>query len=148
MKPNFDDGEIANFSSTPNPRPLLARQMGADEQPSPTRKRDREEVDELADGGAAEKRPRAEGTSLLGLASYEDDEEEEAASGQANDHRAEGNGEEGEDEDDEEDDVRRAPERRPRQVELRRDCPYLDTVNRQVHLRTTLSDPTPEIYMY
>ena len=64
--------------------------MGADEQPSPTRKRDREEVDELADGGAAEKRPRAEGTSLLGLASYEDDEEEEAARGQANGHRAEG----------------------------------------------------------
>lgn len=95
-------------------------------------KRDREEVDELADGGAAEKRPRAEGASLLGLASYEDDEEEEAARGQANDHRAEGEGEEGEDEDDEEDDVRRAPERRPRQVELRRDCPYLDTVNRQV----------------
>ncbi|RLM54574.1 hypothetical protein C2845_PM10G19490 [Panicum miliaceum] len=108
--------------------------MGADEQPSPTRKRDREEEDELADGGAAEKRPRAEGASLLGLASYEDDEEEEAARGQANGHRAEGegNGEEGEDEDDEEDDVRRAPERRPRQVELRRDCPYLDTVNRQV----------------
>jgi len=95
-------------------------------------KRDREEVDELADGGAAEKRPRAEGASLLGLASYEDDEEEEAARGQANDHRAEGEGEEGEDEDDEEDDVRRAPERQPRQVELRRDCPYLDTVNRQV----------------
>jgi len=112
-------------------------------------KRDREEVDELADGGAAEKRPRAEGASLLGLASYEDDEEEEAARGQANGHRAEGeDGEEGEDEDDDEDDVRRAPERRPRQVELRRDCPYLDTVNRQVHLRTTLSDPTPEIYMY
>ncbi|KAG2613813.1 U4/U6.U5 tri-snRNP-associated protein 2-like [Panicum virgatum] len=107
--------------------------MGADEQPSPTRKRDREEVDELADGGAAGKRPRAEGTSLLGLASYEDDEEEEAARGQANGHRAEGeDGEVGEDEDDDEDDVRRAPERRPMQVELRRDCPYLDTVNRQV----------------
>ncbi|PUZ59399.1 hypothetical protein GQ55_4G038100 [Panicum hallii var. hallii] len=108
--------------------------MGGDEQPFPTRKRDREEEDELADGGAAEKRPRAEGASLLGLASYEDDEEEEAARGQANGHRAEGEGkgEEGEDEDDEEDDVRRAPERRPRQVELRRDCPYLDTVNRQV----------------
>ena len=118
--------------------------MGADEQPSPTRKRDREEVDELADGGAAGKRPRAEGTSLLGLASYEDDEEEEAARGQANGHRAEGeDGEEGEDEDededDDEDDVRRAPERRPRQVELRRDCPYLDTVNRQVHMRMRIT---------
>ncbi|CAL5049574.1 unnamed protein product [Urochloa decumbens] len=109
--------------------------MGTDEQPSPTRKRDREEEDEeLADGGAAEKRPRAEGESLLGLASYEDDEEEVAARGQANGRRAEGEGEEGEgdDDDDEEDDERRAPERRPRQVELRRDCPYLDTVNRQV----------------
>ncbi|RLN13443.1 hypothetical protein C2845_PM09G22080 [Panicum miliaceum] len=109
--------------------------MGADEQPSPRRKRDREEEDELADGGAAEKRPRAESASLLGLSSYEDDEEEEAARGQANGHRAEGEGEGGEDEDedeDEDDDVRRAPERRPRQVELRRDCPYLDTVNRQV----------------
>jgi U4/U6.U5 tri-snRNP-associated protein 2 len=105
--------------------------MGAEEQPSPTRKRGRED-EELADGGAAEKRPRAEGESLLGLASYEDDDEEEAARGQANGRGAEG--EEVEDDDDEEDDARRAPERRPRQVELRRDCPYLDTVNRQVHL--------------
>ncbi|CAL5049788.1 unnamed protein product [Urochloa decumbens] len=107
--------------------------MGADEQPSPTRKRDREEEgEELADGGVAEKRPRAEGESLLGLASYEDEDEEEAARDQANGRRAEGEGEEGEDDDDEEDDERRAPEKRPRQVELRRDCPYLDTVNRQV----------------
>ncbi|CAL4966783.1 unnamed protein product [Urochloa decumbens] len=106
--------------------------MGTDEQPSPTRKRDREEDEELADGGAAEKRPRAEGESLLGLASYEDEDEEEAAKGQANGRRAEGEEGEGDDDDDEEDDERRAPERRPRQVELRRDCPYLDTVNRQV----------------
>ncbi|XP_062229623.1 uncharacterized protein LOC133927261 [Phragmites australis] len=98
--------------------------MGADEHPSPTRKRDREEEGEVADGGAAEKHPRAEGASLLGLANYE---EEEAARGHANGRREE------EDEDeDEEEDARRAPERRPRQVELRRDCPYLDTVNRQV----------------
>ncbi|OEL22137.1 U4/U6.U5 tri-snRNP-associated protein 2 [Dichanthelium oligosanthes] len=103
--------------------------MGADEEPSPTRKRDREEDEELADGGAAEKRPRAEGASLLGLASYEDDEEEDVARGQANGRRAEEGEEE---EEDAEDDARRAPERRPRQVELRRDCPYLDTVNRQV----------------
>ncbi|KAF8687405.1 hypothetical protein HU200_043095 [Digitaria exilis] len=109
--------------------------MGAGEQPSPTRKRDREEdEEEHADGGAAEKRPRAEGESLLGLASYEDDDEEEVARGQANGSRAEEEGEEGvdDDDDDEEDDVRRAPERKSRQVELRRDCPYLDTVNRQV----------------
>ncbi|KAL6606631.1 hypothetical protein ACP70R_042284 [Stipagrostis hirtigluma subsp. patula] len=108
--------------------------MGADEQSPPTRKRDREEEEELADGGGAEKRPRAEGTegaSLLGLASYEDEEEEDAAQGQANGRREEQQ-EEDEDEDEDEEDVRRAPERRPRQVELRRDCPYLDTVNRQV----------------
>ncbi|XP_066370095.1 uncharacterized protein [Miscanthus floridulus] len=108
--------------------------MGAEEQPSPTRKRDREEEGEdLSDGGAAEKRPRAQGASLLGLATYEDEEEDEAARGHANGRRAvEPDGEEDEADDDEDDDVRRAPERRPRQVELRRDCPYLDTVNRQV----------------
>ncbi|KAG8056704.1 hypothetical protein GUJ93_ZPchr0002g24489 [Zizania palustris] len=108
--------------------------MGADELSSPTRKRGRAE--ELAeDGDAAEKRPRgeeSEGASLLGLANYEDEEEEEeaAARGRVNGRREEK--EEDEDEDDADDDVRRAPERRPRQVELRRDCPYLDTVNRQV----------------
>ncbi|GJM97637.1 hypothetical protein PR202_ga14577 [Eleusine coracana subsp. coracana] len=105
--------------------------MGADEQPSPTRKRGREE-EELADGGAAEKRPREEGpegASLLGLTNYEDDDEEEAARGHSNGRRVE---EEDEEDEDEEEDERRAPERRPRQVELRRDCPYLDTVNRQV----------------
>ncbi|KAL6873708.1 hypothetical protein ACP4OV_013790 [Aristida adscensionis] len=106
--------------------------MGADEQPSPTRKRDREEgVEEAA---ADRKRPRAEGSegaSLLGLAGYEDDDEEDAARGHANGRREEQDDED-EDEDEDEEDARRAPERRPRQVELRRDCPYLDTVNRQV----------------
>jgi U4/U6.U5 tri-snRNP-associated protein 2 len=97
--------------------------MGADGEPSPTRKRGRDE-EELA----AEKRPREEGwegASLLGLASYEDDDDEEqAARGHSNGRRVE--------EEEDEDDARRAPERRSRQVELRRDCPYLDTVNRQV----------------
>ncbi|CAM0912437.1 unnamed protein product [Alopecurus aequalis] len=125
--------------------------MGADEQPPPERKREREE--EPAEGDAAEKRPRAdesEGASLLGLANYTD-EEEDGARGHVNGRpreqedgaRAHVNGgppeeeagddvgDEDEDEDEEEDE-RRAPERRPRQVELRRDCPYLDTVNRQV----------------
>jgi hypothetical protein len=101
--------------------------MGADEEPSSTQKRGRDE-EELA----AEKRPREEGSdgaSLLGLASYEDDDDEEqAARGHSNGRRVE---KEEEDEEDE-DDARRAPERRSRQVELRRDCPYLDTVNRQV----------------
>jgi hypothetical protein len=99
--------------------------MGADEEPSPTQKRGRDE-EELA----AEKRPRGEGSdgaSLLGLASYEDDDDEEqAARGHSNGRRVE------KEEEDEEDEARRAPERRSRQVELRRDCPYLDTVNRQV----------------
>ncbi|KAL5200871.1 hypothetical protein ABZP36_035225 [Zizania latifolia] len=111
--------------------------MGTDELSSPTRKRGREE--ELAeDGDASEKRPRgeeSEGASLLGLANYEDEEEEEAAAarGRLNGRREEKEDDEDEDEDDDDDDdVRRAPERRPRQVELRRDCPYLDTVNRQV----------------
>ncbi|KAG8049643.1 hypothetical protein GUJ93_ZPchr0009g303 [Zizania palustris] len=109
--------------------------MGADELSSLTRKRGREE--ELADDGdAAEKRPRveeSEGASLLGLANYEDDDDEEAAAARG---RVNGRHDEDDDDDDEEeeadDDARRAPERRPRQVELRRDCPYLDTVNRQV----------------
>lgn len=107
--------------------------MGSDEQSSPTRKRGRDEED-LSDGGAAEKRPREEGpegASLLGLTSYEDDDEDEAARGHSNGRRVEEEDEE--DEDEEEEDARRAPERRPRQVELRRDCPYLDTVNRQVY---------------
>lgn len=52
--------------------------------------------------------------------------------------------EEEEDDDDEVDnDVRRAPERRPRQVELRRDCPYLDTVNRQVWLLAAAAFQVP-----
>ncbi|XP_006660614.1 U4/U6.U5 tri-snRNP-associated protein 2-like [Oryza brachyantha] len=125
--------------------------MAAEDLSSLTRKRGREEEEEEGvvdgDGEAAEKRPRAgeegsEGASLLGLAGYEDEEEDEAAAGRA---RANGRHDEDEDEDeeeevvveevdddDDEDDVRRGPERRPRQVELRRDCPYLDTVNRQV----------------
>ncbi|KAL6603187.1 hypothetical protein ACP70R_043548 [Stipagrostis hirtigluma subsp. patula] len=110
--------------------------MGADEQSSPARRRYRdEEGEEVAEGGAAEKRLRAEwfeGASLLGLASYEEEEEvEDAVRGPANGRREEQE-QEDEDEDDDDEGVRTAPERRPRQVELRRDCPYLDTVNRQV----------------
>ncbi|XP_048543588.1 U4/U6.U5 tri-snRNP-associated protein 2-like [Triticum urartu] len=116
--------------------------MGADEEGQPpARKREREEEPAAADEGgaaaAAEKRPRAadesEGASLLGLANYTDEEEEErgAPRGHAN-GRPHEEEEEEEEEDEDEEDERRAPERRPRQVELRRDCPYLDTVNRQV----------------
>ena len=120
--------------------------MGADEQPPPAGKRQREE--ESAEGNASEKRPRAdesEGASLLGLANYTDEEEDDGARGRVNGRpreeedgvRGDVNGgpvedEAGDNVRDEEEDERRAPERRPRQVELRRDCPYLDTVNRQV----------------
>ncbi|XP_040256995.1 uncharacterized protein [Aegilops tauschii subsp. strangulata] len=65
----------------------------------------------------------SEGASLLGLANYADEEEDEHRG-----PRGRANGRPREEE--EEEDERRALERRPRQVELRRDCPYLDTVNR------------------
>ena len=111
--------------------------MGADEEEhqSPARKREREEGEEPA--AADEKHPRtadeSDGASLLGLANYADEEEEHGAPrGHANGRPREE--EEEEDDEDEEEDERRAPERRPRQVELHRDCPYLDTVNRQVLL--------------
>uniref|UniRef100_A0A0E0ES25 USP domain-containing protein n=1 Tax=Oryza meridionalis TaxID=40149 RepID=A0A0E0ES25_9ORYZ len=115
--------------------------MAADDLSSPARKRGRddEEEEEVVDGEAAQKRARGEdpeGGALLGLANYEEDEEDEEAAAAAGRRRANGRHEEEEDEEEEEEevdnDVRRAPERRPRQVELRRDCPYLDTVNRQV----------------
>lgn len=78
---------------------------------------------------------------LLPLASYDDDEEEEDER-RSGDRRKLGNdgGREGlnghteeEDEDDEgdEDEDGRA-RKRSRLIEVRRDCPYLDTVNRQV----------------
>uniref|UniRef100_A0A453P266 Uncharacterized protein n=2 Tax=Aegilops tauschii subsp. strangulata TaxID=200361 RepID=A0A453P266_AEGTS len=64
----------------------------------------------------------SEGTSLLGLANYADEEEDEHGGprGRAN----------GRPREKEEEDERRALERQPMQVELRRDCSYLDTVNR------------------
>lgn len=70
--------------------------------------------------------------SLLSIARYSDDEEEEEER-----LRSEQNGHRREEEEEEEEDGdhvarARAPVRRRRQVELRRDCPYLDTVNRQV----------------
>jgi hypothetical protein len=130
LRPSVGAAPRRSCRQAPLPRGQLRPKfptMGADEQSSLSRKRGCEE--ELADGGAAQKRPceeGSEGASLLGLTSYEDDEEEEAARAHPNGRRVEE-----EDEEDEED-VRRAAERRPRQVELRRDCPYLDTVNRQV----------------
>ncbi|OUZ99612.1 Ubiquitin carboxyl-terminal hydrolases family 2 [Macleaya cordata] len=83
---------------------------------------------------------------LLPLASYDDDdddeEEEEERRGRNNDRderkggRMEENGHREEEEDEEDGYSDRDQEmnqgRRNRQVEIRRDCPYLDTVNRQV----------------
>ncbi|XP_010913189.1 uncharacterized protein [Elaeis guineensis] len=68
--------------------------------------------------------------SLLVLADYpdDDDEEEDEEKGKARE-----NGRTEEEREEEEEEVRRpAPGKRQRQVEVRRDCPYLDTVNRQV----------------
>ncbi|KAF5762263.1 putative ubiquitinyl hydrolase 1 [Helianthus annuus] len=58
--------------------------------------------------------------ALLPLAAYEDEEEEEAEKQQEEEEEEEENGFGGE------------GGRRNRTIELRRDCPYLDTVNRQV----------------
>ncbi|KAF5199043.1 U4/U6.U5 tri-snRNP-associated protein [Thalictrum thalictroides] len=75
---------------------------------------------------------------LLPLASYADDDDEEEADYQ---ERREGNGYEGKKQakdgqivEDDEDDLQERwnQGKGKRQVEVRRDCPYLDTVNRQV----------------
>lgn len=78
---------------------------------------------------------------LLPLASYDDDEEEEDERKSddrrklVNDGRREGlNGhmEEDDDDEDENEDEEGRARKRSRLIEVRRDCPYLDTVNRQV----------------
>lgn len=82
--------------------------------------------------------------ALLPLASYDDDDEEEE--GEHNDRRL-GNGNHGVNRTDQIDDSDHEEEddeggrsghgtqgKRNRLVEIRRDCPYLDTVNRQVIL--------------
>lgn len=84
--------------------------------------------------------------ALHTLASYDDDDEEKEEeemkeagglrSREYNNRRVERNGqrdeeeEEDDDDDDPHEDANQA--RRSRMVEIRRDCPYLDTVNRQV----------------
>nr|CAD1819055.1 unnamed protein product [Ananas comosus var. bracteatus] len=98
-------------------------------------------------GGGGEGAEKGNGGSLLGLADYKDDEDEEEGEerqrepngrrrGEEEEEEEEDRGradEEEEDEEEEEDDEPRvAPARRQRHVEVRRDCPYLDTVNRQV----------------
>ncbi|KAG0467866.1 hypothetical protein HPP92_017194 [Vanilla planifolia] len=82
--------------------------------------------------------------SLLSIARYSDDEdEEEIVRARLNGSKQAENGIGGGDEDDDDDDddiagddgqtvQQRATGKRQRLVEIRRDCPYLDTVNRQV----------------
>ncbi|MDE1390102.1 hypothetical protein PVM78_22755, partial [Bacillus licheniformis] len=69
--------------------------------------------------------------ALLPLATYDDeDEEDEERDGKQNGHN---NYEEEEEEDEEEENNNGfGVGRRNRTIEIRRDCPYLDTVNRQV----------------
>jgi U4/U6.U5 tri-snRNP-associated protein 2 len=82
---------------------------------------------------------------LLPLANtYDDDDEEEeneqkksqargngVAKGEGNGNKVKGEAQE-EVDDDEDDDVSKGKGKHSRHVEVRRDCPYLDTVNRQV----------------
>ncbi|PIN21321.1 Spindle pole body protein - Sad1p [Handroanthus impetiginosus] len=110
----------------------------------------REESEITADEeGAAKRQKLTEQSSsqlafdnpLLPLASYDDDDEEEEDDRRAgregrvvkNGSKAEKNGNSyNEEEDEEEDDEESNGGKRSRTVEVRRDCPYLDTVNRQV----------------
>ena len=78
--------------------------------------------------------------ALLPLATYDDDEEEDEQTYLDNivddPVQSKENGiehQEGEEEEDEDDEVGVAQGQRSRMIELRRDCPYLDTVNRQVN---------------
>lgn len=76
--------------------------------------------------------------SLLPLTSYDDDEEEEEErtnGGRGRDvdnGRREGQNGRIEDEDEEDEESKAGQGKRSRSIEVRRDCPYLDTVNRQV----------------
>lgn len=110
----------------------------------------REESDNAANEEGAAKRQKIDQSSpqlafenpLLPLASYDDDEEEveerrDGGRGRGvNDGKGEGlNGHiEDEDEDEEDEESKAEQGRRNRSIEVRRDCPYLDTVNRQVYL--------------
>ncbi|CAA0826485.1 Ubiquitin C-terminal hydrolases superfamily protein [Striga hermonthica] len=115
-------------------------------------KNKREQSEDAVDGENDAKRQKVVEQSapfenpLLPLASYDDDEEEEengrnggtaVSNGGGAEHdgknrrRQEEDGDE--EEDDDEDEGNRAGQgRRGRAIEVRRDCPYLDTVNRQV----------------
>ncbi|KAF5804070.1 putative RNA-directed DNA polymerase [Helianthus annuus] len=73
------------------------------------------------------KKQKVELNALLPLATYDDDEEEEE------EEKKNGNRQQQEEEDEEEENgFGGKGGRRNRTIEVRRDCPYLDTVNRQV----------------
>lgn len=116
-------------------------------------KTEREEsADAVNEEGAAKRQKLLDPSSpqlafenpLLPLASYDDDEEEEddkrnGGGRVVNDgRRGEPNGrsykeEESDDDEEEEDEESKVGQgKRSRSIEVRRDCPYLDTVNRQV----------------
>ncbi|KAK1352205.1 U4/U6.U5 tri-snRNP-associated protein 2-like [Heracleum sosnowskyi] len=84
--------------------------------------------------------PRPEfNNAILPLAIYEDDGDEDDVKmyldNGVEDQEGNENGidhQEGEEEEDEDDEIGVAQGQRNRMIELRRDCPYLDTVNRQV----------------
>ncbi|KAL6011897.1 hypothetical protein ACLOJK_002363 [Asimina triloba] len=105
-----------------------------------TKKRPREEDSELNKRQKLMRRSASPplGNALLPLASYADDDEDEEeedrrrkADDRSNDY-AQGNDEEDEEEEDRFAGLGQSSGRQQRQVEIRRDCPYLDTVNRQV----------------
>lgn len=75
---------------------------------------------------------------LAGLANYDDDDEEEEderhrRSEQNGDRKEGGQQDDDDDDDDDQHEQAYSQGKRSREVERRRDCPYLDTVNRQVY---------------
>ncbi len=74
---------------------------------------------------------------LVGLANYDDDDEEEEDErhrrSEQNGDRKEGGQQDDDDDDDDHHEQAYSQGKRSREVERRRDCPYLDTVNRQVY---------------
>ncbi|KAJ0787734.1 hypothetical protein HanPI659440_Chr05g0183711 [Helianthus annuus] len=75
------------------------------------------------------KKQKVELNALLPLATYDDEEEEEE---EEEEEKKNGNQQEEEEDEEEEDGFGGQGGRRNRTIEVRRDCPYLDTVNRQV----------------
>ncbi|KAF9597821.1 hypothetical protein IFM89_021906 [Coptis chinensis] len=77
--------------------------------------------------------PLAIDNPLLPLASYDDDDDDDEEDDYEEKRQKNGRGKVFyEDEDEDEDEEELSKEMRNRMIEVRRDCPYLDTVNRQV----------------